>query len=401
VWAMDQHNHVLCVLSSKLPAASLALDSAKGRLTSGQFDGSIAVQYVGSQPNAPSILRTSNDHSPVTAVAVLDAAAALSCSDVTLALDTQAPETAPRQTVMASGTSDGHITLWDISDDTAPKELQTLDQHADTVRALLWVEVRGQQLLVSSSFDAQIIVWKLDSEAGNLTEHTRLVDPSCAAGKAHKGAVTTLCVVGEFALPSGGAKTTAIASASEDGAVKLWDLESAKLFATVSDCGTGVCSMAYLTKPRLQSLRSEIVDGVEGWLACGLGDSSIALLDPKAVEEPLVGTIRGHDEPVQALLWLESKGVLVSGSSDATVRTWRVRSETPVVVQGEYTAGSPSSSLSAQVLSPATHNSKKTQRVTKRVAKPVAEGVPPVSPAPSTPAEPEPEPSIPARDHKQ
>ena len=35
--------------------------------------------------------------------------------------------------------------------------------------------------------------------------------------------------------------------------------------------------------------------------------------------------MHGHSGPVHALLWLEARGWLVSGSSDATIRTWRVR----------------------------------------------------------------------------
>jgi WD40 repeat protein len=35
--------------------------------------------------------------------------------------------------------------------------------------------------------------------------------------------------------------------------------------------------------------------------------------------------MHGHSGAVHALLWLEAKGWLVSGSSDATIRTWRVR----------------------------------------------------------------------------
>ena len=35
--------------------------------------------------------------------------------------------------------------------------------------------------------------------------------------------------------------------------------------------------------------------------------------------------MHGHSGAVHALLWLEAKGWLVSGSADATIRTWRVR----------------------------------------------------------------------------
>ena len=39
-------------------------------------------------------------------------------------------------------------------------------------------------------------------------------------------------------------------------------------------------------------------------------------------------TMRGHSGAVHALLWLESKGWLLSGASDSTIRVWRVRTDT-------------------------------------------------------------------------
>ena len=90
----------------------------------------------------------------------------------------------------------------------------------------------------------------------------------------------------------------------------------------------GVCSLAWLTNPFNQTTQAEIADGVGAWLACGVGDNTIVLVDPKTGE--VIATVRGHDGPVHALMWLEANGLLVSCSSDATVRTWRVRSESSV-----------------------------------------------------------------------
>ena len=61
-----------------------------------------------------------------------------------------------------------------------------------------------------------------------------------------------------------------------------------------------------------------------GWLACGMGDNTIILCDPETGKE--ITVMHGHSGAVHALLWLDEKGWLVSGSSDAAVRTWRVRS---------------------------------------------------------------------------
>jgi WD40 repeat protein len=85
---------------------------------------------------------------------------------------------------------------------------------------------------------------------------------------------------------------------------------------TIELHGKGVCSLAWLPSPT--------VNGEQLWLACGMGDNTIILCDAETGKE--VTTMHGHSGTVHALLWLEAKGWLVSGSSDATLRTWRVRS---------------------------------------------------------------------------
>ena len=81
--------------------------------------------------------------------------------------------------------------------------------------------------------------------------------------------------------------------------------------------GKGVCSLAWLAN----AANSD--DDKSGWFACGMGDNSIVLCEFDTGKH--VATMRGHSGAVHALLWLETKGWLVSGSSDATVRTWRVQ----------------------------------------------------------------------------
>ena len=225
---------------------------------------------------------------------------------------------------LASGTRDGRIVLWDITDQASPPQAQTIgghehgeNGHTDTVRALVWAKnADGDTLLVSGSFDQHIIVWKLSASTGLLQFDKRLSDTSCAdcakAGTAHKAAVSTLQFIGS----SG----PMIASGSADGALKLWDLSTGAVLTTVAQFSSGVCSLAWLSKP------ARSVDGPTSWLAAGCGDHTIAICDPALGTQ--VATLRGHTGPVHALLWLEAQGWLVSGSADGTVRTWRVRADT-------------------------------------------------------------------------
>ena len=220
---------------------------------------------------------------------------------------------------LASGSMEGTVSLWEVGETSRLVEsVGGRSQagrghghgdggHSETVRALVWTKLNGDDVLVSGSFDRTIIVWRLTS-SGRLEHRMNLGGEDDGA---HEGAVTALACI-----DTGGAS---IASAGENGVVKLWDLTApAQATRTIELHGKGVCSLAWLANPGTASGEQH------GWLACGMGDNTIVLCDAKTGRE--VTTMHGHSGAVHALLWLEAKGWLVSGSSDATVRTWRVRS---------------------------------------------------------------------------
>ena len=89
----------------------------------------------------------------------------------------------------------------------------------------------------------------------------------------------------------------------------------------------GGCSLAWISNPR----------GTPGagWLASGNGDNSIVIFDLEdqisagddTVDAIPVCTITTHTGPVHALLYVAEQGWLVSGSTDNTIRIWRIRTE--------------------------------------------------------------------------
>jgi WD40 repeat protein len=171
----------------------------------------------------------------------------------------------------------------------------------------VFTKLDGQDVLGSGSFDRTSIMWRLTSN-GRL-ERLRNLGSADGAHGAHEGAVTSL-----VSIEAGSA---GIASGGEDGVVKLWDLHApAQATRTIELHSKGVCSLAWLANPVTAS-------DEHGWLACGMGDNTIILCDSNTGKE--VTMMHGHSGAVHALLWLEAKGWLVSGSSDATIRTWRVR----------------------------------------------------------------------------
>ena len=357
VWTLGEDSTYTNTSEIKLPSASLSLVAAGvGWVASSQFDGVVSMRSLAVDTNtaaaleqqaagaalaegdvegaekllaqaegqlgvATAALTHEGSSTAIPSLAVLSAASSpVHPDDVTVSVDeTPTPIPSADSTVwLASGSMEGAVSLWELGDTN--RQVQSVGGrseaghghghgdggHSATVRALVWTKLNGDDVLVSGSFDRTIIVWRLTSN-GWLERINNLGSEDGA----HEGAVTAL-----VCIDAGSA--SCIASAGEDGVIKLWDLRApAQATQTIELHGKGVCSLAWLSNPSTAT-------GEHGWLACGMGDNTIILCDPGTGRE--VTTMYGHRGPVHALLWLEAKGWLVSGSSDATVRTWRVRS---------------------------------------------------------------------------
>ena len=352
VWSIGDNNAYTSTNELQLKSASLSLIAAGvDRVASSQFDGVVAMRSLAGDTRATAVLEQraaaalaegdidgseqliaqakellavtsselthSDSSTAVVSLASLSATSPLHLDDVTVSVDAQSmvPSDGPSTVWLASGSMEGDISLWQVSENRLLQTIGGRSQpghghghgdggHSKAVRALVFAKLDGQDVLVSGSFDRTIIMWRLTGN-GRLE---RLRNLGSADG-AHEGAVTSLVRVE--------AGSAGVASGGEDGVVKLWDLHApAQATRTVELHGKGVCSLAWLANPVTAS-------DEHGWLACGMGDNTIILCDSKTGKE--VATMHGHSGAVHALLWLEAKGWLVSGSADATIRTWRVR----------------------------------------------------------------------------
>jgi WD40 repeat protein len=86
---------------------------------------------------------------------------------------------------LLSSSMDGTIKMWNIKDTSAP--LNTLDDHEDSVRALIKIK----DTLISASNDKTIKMWDLES----LTCHTTLLDHSKWSCVCYTMMITPLLVV--------------------------------------------------------------------------------------------------------------------------------------------------------------------------------------------------------------
>jgi WD40 repeat protein len=335
-------------------------------LVSGQFDGSVVLNAVTSD-TIGAIDESSPGHSRWEVQPLSDQRNAHPAVTA-MAMNVQPAADCHRHPVLASATMDGQICLWELLPATKPNLLSTRggpaitdgteqNGHCEAVRALAWARLDGglsssgpsADILLSGSFDGSILIWKVAaaSGVGELAYESRLVDRGCehctSSMQAHRGAITAFDVINTRESGGSGSAGTAatstvplLASAGEEGFIKVWDLGARDLLYKL-DVGAGVCALSWL-------MPSSGGGGGGGILrlAAGLGNNDIAIhaLKPQGASErhgfgtaeastdTLICTMRGHTAPVHALLYLATRGWLVSGSADGSLRVWRVMTST-------------------------------------------------------------------------
>ena len=136
----------------------------------------------------------------------------------------------PTSGVLASGSLDGTVKLWDAA---SGKLLRTLEGHNDSVRSVAFDPTGG--VLASGSNDNTIKLW--DAASGKLLRTL----------KGHNGLVLSVTFD-----PAG----RVLASGSLDGMVKLWDAESGKLLRTLEGYIGRVDIVAFSSDGRLLASKS-------------------------------------------------------------------------------------------------------------------------------------------------
>jgi WD40 repeat protein/predicted Ser/Thr protein kinase len=105
-----------------------------------------------------------------------------------------------------------------------------------------------------------------------------------------------------------------LASASDDKNIKLWDLNTKKILASLSGHSQAVKSVAFSPNGKI--------------LATASDDKTIKLWQVEALEE--ICTLLGHSHAVKSVAFSPDGQILASGSWDKTIKVWDVNTGTEI-----------------------------------------------------------------------
>ncbi|MER3588278.1 MAG: hypothetical protein C4322_08850, partial [Mastigocladus sp. ERB_26_1] len=188
----------------------------------------------------------------------------------------------PDSKTIASGGADKTIKLWDV---TTGQVIKTFSGHEDTVYSIAFSP--DGKTIASGSVDQTIKLWDV------------------VAGKAIKTLTGHVDTVNSVIFGPDG---NLIASASDDKTIKVWDVTTGKA-RTLTGYDTGVTSVAFSPDGNM------IISG---------DDSTVKLWD--VTTSKLIKTLTGHSDSITSVVFSPDGKTIASSSNDKKIKIWDVSS---------------------------------------------------------------------------
>ncbi|KAF9573079.1 hypothetical protein EC968_009039 [Mortierella alpina] len=192
----------------------------------------------------------------------------------------------PNGNLLVSGDEDGYVNLWDTKSGTRSDHF---GGHNGTVNCVAFSPDKNKRLLASASDDTTVCLWNLEDPAD-----WRVL-------KGHTASVQCIAF-----SPKG----NHVASGSNDKSIRLWDVEARTCYRTMTGTGDEIWCLAYSPTGEM--------------LASGTSQMSVYLWEVDSGKS--WAAIKGTYGNVTSVAW-STTDYLITGSSDASVRVWKIVQE--------------------------------------------------------------------------
>ena len=240
---------------------------------------------------------------------------------------------------LASASDDGTVKLWN----TSGKLLNTLKGHTDAVIQIAWSQ--DGKTLASISYDGKVKLWSASGELLN-SFHNFFVNGFMDVSLSFNGKIAAFS---GGKLSDGNEKTRTIDSKTvtiNDKTILLVDFKEKKLLHSLkghtsrifhiawSQDGQTLVSASDDGAVKLWNTSGELLDSLEGHAVRGSNlafsqDNGIlsyadnnGTIKMSTTSRKLLGSLEGHTEPVNHVAWSQDGKILTSASMDGTVKLW-------------------------------------------------------------------------------
>lgn len=202
----------------------------------------------------------------------------------------------PDGTILASGDSAGNIKIWGMPDGAL---LKTIKAHSDKVVSVA-VGI-DNKTLISGSSDKMVKMWDIST------------GKEMRSFKGHEKGITKVAIFSD---------NSRIASASSDKTIKIWNIDSGKIIKTFVD--KYVVGGKELENYSVGEVTSLSIDPSGKRIVSGNADNKVKIWDVDSGN--IMATMRGHMDVVSDVVFNKIGTKIASVSWDKSIKIWDVSS---------------------------------------------------------------------------